>query len=157
VFGHRYFGSAHYGPRYFGDGGTGEPPAPPVVEEGQTPAGRPKKRRYFVEVDGQLFFAEDEQHARAILDRAAELAEKAAEEQAEEIIEKRVAKSVTRMVAPVKITAPVLETSAPLDLRPYEKRIREAYKRAEELAELRLMLLRQQAIEDEEEAILLLM
>jgi hypothetical protein len=51
-------------------------PPTPEPETGQTPAGRPKKRRYFVEVDGQLFFAEDEQHARAILDRAAELAEK---------------------------------------------------------------------------------
>jgi hypothetical protein len=133
---------------------------PPIPEpEGQTPAGRkkPRKRRYFVEIDGQTFFAEDEQHARAILDRAAELAEKAAEEQAEEIIEKRVAKSVTRKVAPVRIATPVLETSAPLDLRPYEKRIRDAYRRAEELAELRLLLIRQQAIEDEEEAILLLM
>jgi hypothetical protein len=130
---------------------TPEPAASP------TPAGRAKKRRYFVEIDGQLFFAEDEGHARAILDRAAELAAKAAEEQAEEIIEKRLEKSVIRKVAPVKIKAPVIETSAPLDLKPYEKRIREAYQRAEELAELRLLLLRQQAIEDEEEAILLLM
>lgn len=131
---------------------------PPTPEpEGQTPAGRKRKRRYFVEIDGQTFFAEDEGHARAILDRATELAAKAAEEQAEEIIEKRLAKSVTRKVAPVKIAPPVIETSAPLDLKPYEKRIREAYQRAEELAELRLLLLRQQALEDEEEAILLLM
>lgn len=132
-------------------------PQPEPEPQGQTPAGRKRKRRYFVEVDGQTFFAEDEGHARAILDRAAELAAQAAEEQAEEIIEKRVAKSVTRKVAPVKIKAPSVETSAPLDVRPYEKQIHEAYRRAEELAELRLLLMRQQAIEDEEEAILLLM
>jgi hypothetical protein len=134
-------------------------PPTPEPDAGQTPAGRKRrqKRRYFVEVDGQLFFAEDEGHARAILDRAAELAEKAAEQQAEEIIEKRLAKSATRKVVPVRIKAPALETSAPLDLKPYEDRIRRAYERAAELAELRLLLARQQALEDEEEALLLLM
>jgi hypothetical protein len=51
----------------------------------------------------------------------------------------------------------VLETSAPIDTAPYEKRIRDAYKRAAELAELRLLLARQKALEDEEEALLLLL
>jgi hypothetical protein len=132
-------------------------PPEPEPEPTQTPAGRKKRRRYFVEVDGQLFFADDESHARAILDRAAELAAKAAEVQAAEIVEKRLAKSITRKVAPVKIQAPVLETSAPLDLSLYQKRIDAAYVAAAQLAEMRLMLERQRALEDEEEALLLLM
>jgi hypothetical protein len=133
---------------------------PPIPEpETQTPAGRKRKtkRRYFVEIDGQTFIAEDEGHARAILDRAAELAANAAEAQADEIVGKRLAKSVTRKVLPVKIEAPLIETSAPVDLAPYERRIREAYARAAELAELRLLLARQKALEDEEEALLLLL
>jgi hypothetical protein len=134
-------------------------PPEPEPEPTQTPAGRKKRRRYFVEVDGQLFFADDESHARAILDRAAELAAKAAEVQAAEIVEKRLAKSITRKVAPVKIQAPVLTTSAPIDLSLYQKRIDAAYVAAAQLAEMRLMLERQRALEDEdeEEALLLLM
>lgn len=139
----------------FAAGGVAPEPEPEVV--GQTPAGRKRKRRYVVEVDGQQFIAEDEGHARAILDRAAELAEKAAAEQAQEITTKRLAKSATRKVVPVKIQVPALTTSAPIDLVPYEKRIREAYQRAAELAELQLLLARQQAIEDEDEVLLLLM
>lgn len=136
-----------------------EPEPEPEPSTGPTPAGRSRKsrRRYFVEVDGQLFFADDESHARAILDRAAELAAKSAETQADEVVEKRLAKSVTRKVVPVKIKAPVLETSAPIDLTPYQKRIDAAYVAAAQLAEMRLMLERQRALEDEEEALLLLM
>lgn len=130
----------------------------PEADTGQTPAGRKRRRkRYFVEIDGQVFIAQDESHARAILDRAAELAVKAAEEQAQEITTKRLAKSATRKVVPVKIETPVITTDAPIDLAPYEKRIREAYQRAAELAELQLLFARQQALEDEEEALLLLM
>lgn len=132
-------------------------PEPEPETQTQTPAGRKRKRRYLVEVDGQSFLAENESHARAILDRAAELAAQAAEEQAQEITTKRLAKSVTRKVAPVKIQAPVITTSAPIDLGPYQKRIDAAYKAAAELAEIRLMLERQRAIEDEEESLLLLM
>lgn len=29
MFGHRYFGAAYYGPRYWGDGGAGTPEPPP--------------------------------------------------------------------------------------------------------------------------------
>jgi hypothetical protein len=132
-------------------------PPTPEPETAQTPAGRKRKRRYFVEIDGQTFIAEDEGHARAILDRAAELAANAAETAAEEIVGKRLAKSLTRKVLPVRIDVPLIETSAPIDLAPYEKRIREAYARAAELAELRLLLARQKALEDEEEALLLLL
>lgn len=132
----------------------------PAVEAlGPTPAGRAQKqrRRFYVEVDGQTFWAESESHARAILDRAAELAAKAAEAQAEEIVGKRLAKSPLRRVAPVKIAAPRIETSAPVDLSGYQRRIDAAYAEAARLAELRLMIERQQAIEEEEEALLLLM
>lgn len=32
MFGRAFWGAAFYGPRYFGDGGSGEPPAPPPAE-----------------------------------------------------------------------------------------------------------------------------
>jgi hypothetical protein len=130
---------------------------PVVVTPTQTPAGRPHKRRLFVEVDGQIFIVENEAHGRAILERAAELAEKAARQQAEEVVDKRLAKSRVRIVQPVQIARPVIATSLDIDLEPFRRRIAKAYEEAANLAEMRLMLERQLALEDEEEAILLLM
>jgi hypothetical protein len=129
----------------------------PVVTPTQTPAGRPRRRRFFVEIDGQIFLAENESHAQAILDRAAELAEKAAQAQADEIVTKRLSKSRIRTVAPVKIATPKIVASAQIDLQPYQKRIEQAYAEAERLAEIRLMMERQAAMDEEEEALLLLL
>ena len=122
-------------------------------------AGRSSRRRrqYFVEVDGQTFVVESEAHAQAILDRAAELAERVATEQAQQVVEKRLAKSAVRVVAPVQLTEPEIATNVPIDLEPYRQRIARAYAEAERLAEMRLMLERQMALEDEEEALLLLL
>ena len=122
-------------------------------------AGRSKRRRrnYYVEIDGQTFLAESESHAQAILDRAADLAERAATEQAQQVVEKRLAKSVVRVVAPVQLAEPEISTNVPIDLEPYRQRIARAYAEAERLAEMRLMMERQMALEDEEEALLLLL
>ena len=121
--------------------------------------GIPKRRRrhYYVEIDGQTFLAESESHAQAILDRAADLAERAATEQAQEVVAKRLAKSAVRVVAPVKLAEPEIATNVPIDLEPYRQRIARAYAEAERLAEMRLMMERQMALEDEEEALLLLL
>ena len=130
---------------------------PVVVDTGPTPAGKPKRRHLYVDIDGQIFLVESQAHGRAILERAAELAEKAAQSQADAIVEKRLAKSATRVVAPVKISRPIITSSVDIDLRPYQARIAKAYEQAAQLAEMRLMMARQMALDDEEEALLLLM
>lgn len=109
--------------------------------------GKKRKKRYFVEVDGRRFVAEDAQHARALLERAAELARKAAETQVEPALNR------ARRVGKASITPPTLATDAPLDLAPYERAIREAYDEAARLAEMRLLM----ELEDDEDAAYLLL
>lgn len=36
MFGHRFYGRAYFGPRYWGDGGDGTPPEPPVTATPET-------------------------------------------------------------------------------------------------------------------------
>lgn len=122
-----------------------------------TGAGSSRKRRYYVEIDGQAFPVEDASHARAILERAAEVATQAARQQAETIVVKRLDKGRTRIVAPVKIEQPDIATNVGIDITPYLNRIAKAYAEAAELAELRLLMIREIEMQDEEEALLLLM
>ena len=133
--------------------------APVVVATATKHAGRKRRRKYIVEVDGQEFEVESQQQAVAILDRARETAKQSAEQMAEEVLAKvspktvRVGKAKTIVLKP-----PVIEGSPELSAE--IKRTREAvakiYAEAEQVAELRLLLLLKE-MQDEEEAILLLM
>lgn len=43
MFGRRFFGAAFFGPRYWGDGGEGVPPTPPVLQI--SGGSKPKRKR----------------------------------------------------------------------------------------------------------------
>lgn len=127
------------------------PPAAPTV----TPAGKKRKRIYFVEIDGQQFEVRNAAEAAQLLDRARALAERAAEAKAQKVEAKAARAQKPR---PVRIQAPKITASPELglDLAPIRKDIARIYDNAAALAELRVLL--QRAIEqDDEEAILLLM
>lgn len=128
-------------------------------ERAQQPAGRPRrKRRYIVEIDGQEFEAESPAHAQAILERARELADKAAQSQADAVVA-RVTRKVRSLgkVRPVALKAPEIRTDAPIDLEPILADLRAIYAQAAREAEIRLMMERQAAMDDEEDAITLLL
>lgn len=116
------------------------------------PAGRKtRKHRYFVEIDGQIFHAEDVQHAQAILDHAADLAHAAATKQADAIAGK------IKRARRIGIATPKITTDAPINLQPYRQRIREAYKNAAIEAEMRMHLALAALREDDEAAAMLLL
>lgn len=133
-------------------------PAPEVAAP--TPAGRSRRRRrLYVEIDGQQFDVESVQHAQALLDRAKALAPQAAEEAAER------AATVTRIKATKAAKVPRIEVKPPsiaaspdlsIDLTDVRKQIERVYAETAMALEMRLLLQRQ-AEQDEEEAIFLLM
>jgi hypothetical protein len=131
---------------------------PPVEPEtpAVTPAGSSRKRRrHYVEIDGQQFDVADANEALQLLERARALAEVAAESKAKKVEAKAARATKPR---PIRIQAPKITASPELelDLAPIRRDIARIYDSAAATAELRLLLLR--AIEeDEEEAILLLM
>jgi hypothetical protein len=125
-----------------------EPEVPDVV-----PAGR--RRRYYVEIDGQQFDVANASEAQQLLSRARALAEVAAESKAKKVEAKAARAAKPR---PIRIQAPKITASPELqlDLTSFRQDIARIYDSAAAIAELRLLLLR--AIEEEEEeAILLLM
>lgn len=130
-------------------------PAFQQVVTADSGAGRSKRKRrqhrYVVEIDGQMFFAEDAQHAQAILDQAAELAHAAAEKQADAIASK------IKKARRIGLAIPKVRTDAPIDVAPYRERIRKAYKDAAIEAEMRMHLAWLAMRQDEEEAALLLL
>lgn len=118
--------------------------------------GAGKKRRHYLEIDGQSFEVRDAQHAQALLERAREVARSHAQEIAAKAVQS------TRKVGrkPVSLPTPRITSPDP-ELREV---IREARKSFNELyrstaidAELALLMARTLEMEDEEEAILLLM
>jgi hypothetical protein len=134
-------------------GKTAAPPAPEV--EPVTPAGRRKRRRYYVEIDGQQFEVESAAEAQALLERARALAERAAEEAATKLLQKRKPETRVRKVTllPPRVSAsPELQ----LDLGPLKRDLTRIFENAAAMAELQL-LLRKAAEEDDEEAVLWLM
>lgn len=129
------------------------PPAP--APEERKGAGRSKRRRYYVEIDGQAFDVANAADARQLLDRARALAERAAETKAQKVEAKAARSPKPR---PIRIEPPKITASPELglDLAPIRRDIARIYDSAAAMAELRVLLLR--AIEeDEEESILLLM
>lgn len=118
---------------------------------GSTGAGKKKhRRRYYVEIDGQVFHAEDTQHAFAILDHAADLAYKAATKEADGIA------SRIKRARRIGLAIPKVTSNAPIDLKPFRDRIRVAYKNAAMDAEMRMHMALLMAQDDEAAAMLLL-
>jgi hypothetical protein len=127
------------------------------VVTGQTPAGKPRKRRrYVVEIDGQEFLVESVQEATELLQRARSIAERQAEEKSE-----RATKVLRKKakVPEVRIAAPEIKVSPELraELAPIVDDIRRLYRRAAEIAELRLLLLKEMRQEDDDEDDVLLL
>lgn len=153
---------------------TQSPPAPQPtpVDTTQTPAGssrsrRQQRRRYQVEIDGQVFEARDQSHALEILEQARLLAERAAHAKADDIVERATPKvAAARVVKRVSIKTPSIRV--PDELRNEAAKTRVAidkvYRDASVTAELRLLLALSQATEreaaqaarDEEDMLLLL-
>ncbi len=134
-------------------------PAFQQVAAASTGAGRPsrRRRRYVVEIDGQMFEAQSVEHAQAILDRARELAQTAAEEVAAEVVPVKAVRKVGKK--PIALPTPTISSPDPEladAVRAARVAINETYRRAALEAELAYWMARQ-ADEDEEEALLLLM
>jgi hypothetical protein len=130
------------------------PPDPEPT--GQTPAGSSRRRkRYYVEIDGQQFPVASPAEAEQVLQHARALAERAAEQTAERVVEKRTASA---KVAPVTLAPPVITASPELhlDLTDIRRQLQRVYQGMAMAAEMRLLLAKQ-AEQDEEEAIFLLM
>jgi hypothetical protein len=123
-----------------------------VVASTSKDAGR-KRKRYYVEIDGQQFQVADAQEAQALLTRAKELASKAAERQAQQIVQSRPKSTRIELPAPTITVSPELE----VDTRPLRNQLVKIYRDTSVDVELRLLLELQQRLEDDDaEAILLL-
>jgi hypothetical protein len=134
------------------DEGAYPPPA------GRTSPAKRKRRRYLVEIDGREFEVESIEQARAILDRAKELARQVAEEKAERIVVERIDSKPPRG-KPIHIPVPQI-TTEDVELQPVVQQARKAlikiYRDAMIEAELRLRLAREQLEEDDEDIVMLL-
>lgn len=132
------------------------PPQPPPVDDTPIPAGRKTKRRYYVEIDGQSFEVSDVHHARAVLERAREVART----HAQEIAQRLVPQKKRTGARPVALPTPRIASPDPElieVIREARTAINAVYRQASIDAELALLLARRLAEEDEEEALLLLM
>lgn len=128
---------------------------PPVdVPASPTPAGRPRRtqrQRLLVQIDGEDFEVGSQTEAEQLLQRARAIAERQAEKRAA-VAEGNVARIAKRtgVVQPVKVVAPQIIVSPELELSPLIAEIQRLYEKAGEIAELRLLLAKQMADEDEE-------
>jgi hypothetical protein len=124
-------------------------PQPAVSEQ---PAGRARRRkRLAVEIDGQDFEVGSEAEARALLERAKTLAEQHAQPTVQ-----RELKRAKRRKRAVRISAPVISTPDP-ELKPlvdsYRADIEAIYKQIAVDAEIRALMRKKLADEDDEDAI----
>lgn len=150
MFGRRFYGGAYFGPRYFGDGGDiFVPPQPPPAE--QQVGGKPKKRkRYFVEIDGQQFVVDSQAEGEAILKRAYEIAQS--------VVQRATDRNAKRIKRGRKVIAPGLpkissspEIAAVAD--EYRERINAIYRQIAIDAELRELMRLKLLEEDEDDAL----
>lgn len=142
---------------------TQEAPEPPQPDpEVAQPAGSSRRRRhrYYVEIDGQQFEVRDQDEALELLQRARAIAEREAEKKADratKLLRKK------REIPRVKIASPAISVSPELKevAAPLVADISRLYARAEEIAELRLLMLKalrkQREDDDDDDEILLLM
>lgn len=128
------------------------PPTPPPTTQ-NAGSKRRSKRRYLVEIDGQTFEAESEQHAIAILDRAVSLAPEAAAKQIAPLIKRAKRKG---KIVPVELKAPVIEALG-VDPASWQQKIDEIYAKAALEAEMRALLSKKLAEEDEDDDLSILM
>ena len=122
------------------------------------PAGRKRRRKLEVEIDGQVFEVESLDHAQALLDRAKAIALSKAAEIVEPIVEKRMA-SMPPKGRPIRVPAPQISTHSDelvsMVVR-FRHEIAKIYRQAALDAEIRLRL-QLQEIDDDDETILLLL
>lgn len=134
-------------------------PAPAPQPGGQTPAGRPKRRQLVVEIDGQDVVVESEAQAQALLDEQLEQAKQAADlaMQRAAKAQRRPARKVLQdarraLVAPTIVAPEFLSAEA----QKVSEQIRALYASAIQTIEIGV-LLRRQAEEDDEEALVMLL
>lgn len=123
--------------------------------------GKPRRRRYQVEIDGEVFDVESQADAEALL----ELARKEAERLAEVAIEratKRLKTPARKVMADARKALPVPVVSVPPDMRAMADailaQIRETYRSTLHTIEIAaLMRDRERAIEEDDEEVLMLL
>lgn len=121
-------------------------------------AGRKKKRRLEVEIDGQLFPVESLEHAQALLEQAKELALKQAPIVAEQVVKARLADKAPEG-KPIRVPVPRIATPDPeLANAVIQARhdIARLYREQALLQELMLRLRLQEIEEDDDEIMLFL-
>lgn len=130
-----------------------------ATPDGPTPAGKAgqhRKRRLLVEIDDQIFEVASPEHARAILERAREIAQA----HAEELALKTVTQVKKRGSKPIKLPTPSISSPDPElhgVIQDARIAINAIYRTAAIDTELALLLASRLADEDEEETLLLLM
>lgn len=129
---------------------------PEPVVSAERPAGKPKKRkRLYVEIDGQSFDVDSYAEAKALLDRAKVTAQAVADDATD-----HAAKRTRRKKRAVVISKPVISTPFE-ELKPlvneYREDIEAIYRQIAIDAETRELLRRKLAEQDDEEAIFVLL
>lgn len=109
-----------------------------------------RRRRYFVQVDGQDFEVASAEQAKQVLQRAVALAETAAQRQIKPA-------PLSLKVKPVTVPVPQIATNAPLDLEPYQRAIEAAYAKVAQIEELRRLFEAQARQDDDDAAAMLLL
>lgn len=134
---------------------TPAPPTPTPAVSTPTPAGS-RRKRYFVQIDGQDFDVDSSEQAVQVLQRARALAEHQAEQKAE-----RATKLLKRkkVVPKVRIATPDIQVSPDIkaQVAPLIADITRLYEKAAVNAELRLLLIKQMRDDDDDEDDLLLL
>lgn len=128
-----------------------------VPSAGPTPAGSSnRRRRYLVSIDGQDFPVESPGHARALLERAKELARSEAPERAEQVIAKRL-RVPAPQGKPIRVPVPQIYTPDP-ELVAVVARMRteinRVYREAALAAEIALRI---KLLEEDDDDVLLLL
>lgn len=119
-----------------------------------TAAGRRRRRRYYVEIDGERFLVDTAEEAAALLAQAATLAAKAADIAAQAVVEARLPR-VRRLAKVARISLrPRIATDVPQtdEVQRARAAIQRIYDEAAQRAEL-LLLLERQAVEQDEQDI----
>jgi hypothetical protein len=124
-------------------------------EQLSTGAGRSHRRRYYIDIDGQTFPVDSAEHARALLERAREIAASHAREIAEKVAprSRKVGKKPIPLPTP-HISSPDAELTEIISAA--RNAINDLYRTAAIEAEI-AFLLRKAAEDDEDDALMLLM
>lgn len=143
---------------YEGIAAGGFVPPEPEPEPSQRPAGRKRRRRYIVSIDGRDFEVDSAAEALNLLERAKAIAQKAAAEAAKQVLRRKVRSG---RKPTVQLRKPEIRTDAPVadaQLMELRQEIAAIYDRAAvdaEIGYLFLKLLREE--QDEEDALIVLL